>query len=70
MSEPHELEERARAELLKCAQPDGGLFDLGWYLAWSPGREDATLDGTFSAYDLRAIADFMLSHTAKETSNG
>ena len=35
---------------------DGGLYNVGWYLAWSPGNATATLDGTFTADDLEAIA--------------
>ena len=38
---------------------DGGLFNLGWYLGWTPGNEDAVLDGDFTAKDLRAIACYM-----------
>lgn len=38
---------------------DGGLYDLGWYIAWTPGRKDATLDGVFTAKELRAIAVYM-----------
>ena len=41
-----------------CAK-DGGLFCLGWYLAFTPGDENATLDGTFNAEELRSIADYM-----------
>lgn len=36
---------------------DGGLYDLGWYLAWEHGDDDAVLDGRFTPADLRAIAD-------------
>lgn len=43
-------------------EPDGGLYNLGWYLAWKPGQENATLDGMFDAAQLRAIADWMNSH--------
>ena len=43
----------------EAVQPDGGLFDLGWYLAWSPGHDTATLDGEFTADDLIAIAEHM-----------
>jgi hypothetical protein len=41
---------------------DGGLFDLGWYLSWTPGNNAAILDGRFTAADLRAIADHMDHH--------
>lgn len=45
-------------------QPNGGLFsgslyDLGWYLAWTTGHKVATLDGEFTAQQLRDIADVM-----------
>jgi len=40
-------------------QPDGGLFNLGWYLAWTVGEDTATLDGSFTADDLDAIAAHM-----------
>lgn len=28
---------------------DGGLYDLGWYLGWTKGAPEATLDGQFTA---------------------
>ena len=43
----------------EAIQTDGGLYDLGWYLAWTPGEETAVLDGSFTAADLHAIADHM-----------
>lgn len=39
--------------------PDGSLFDTGWYLFWMPGNDEATLDGYFTARQLREIADHM-----------
>ena len=41
---------------------DGGLTSLGWYLAWWPGNDTATLDGSFTADDLEAIAWWMRNH--------
>jgi len=41
---------------------DGGLYNVGWYLAWSQGDATATLDGTFTADDLEAIAWWMRQH--------
>jgi hypothetical protein len=38
---------------------NGGLYCLGWYLAWTPYDKEATLDGEFTAADLRSIADYM-----------
>jgi hypothetical protein len=41
---------------------EGGLYDVGWYLRFTPGRSDATLDGQFTADDLEAIAVYMRAH--------
>lgn len=49
----------ARAVVKACVRPDGGLYDLGWYLGWTPHERAATLDGRFTAAELRAIADHM-----------
>lgn len=38
---------------------DSGLFCLGYYIAWTPGEEKATLDDEFSAEELEAIAWWM-----------
>ena len=38
---------------------DGGLYDLGWYLAWNVGYETACLDGDFTAQQLHDIASHM-----------
>ncbi len=46
-------------DVKKAIQPDGGLYDLGWYLSWNVGDDTATLDGIFSADDLEAIAAHM-----------
>jgi hypothetical protein len=43
-------------------QPDGGLYCLGWYLNWNKGENHVTMDGLFSAADLRAIAAHMEKH--------
>jgi len=52
-------EEKAR-ELLRIAINGKDLRDIGWYLAWKSTYPDwATLDGTFSADDLEAIAWWM-----------
>lgn len=42
--------------------PDGSLHSGGWYLNWDAGDSFATLDGQFSAQDLRDIADHMDNH--------
>ncbi len=51
--------EEAKKRLSAYITKDGGLFDLGWYLAWDHGRGEATLDGSFTAEDLMAIAVYM-----------
>lgn len=52
-------EEKAR-ELLRHSIDGKDLHDIGWYLAWKATYPDwATLDGTFSADDLEAIAWWM-----------
>lgn len=51
---------RIRFPLLTDAiSKDGGLYNLGWYIGWSCGQKEAMLDGTFSADQLRQIADYM-----------
>ena len=45
--------------LKEAIRPDGSLFDLGWYLGWTPGDDEAVLDGRFSIIELRKIADHM-----------
>jgi hypothetical protein len=55
------------SELLKMKeliQPDGGLYCLGWYLAWTPGNKTATLDAEFTSDELRWIADYMDAHSS------
>lgn len=47
------------AEVQDAIQEDGSLHNLGWYLDWHWRSQDATLDGTFTAAELRAIADYM-----------
>jgi hypothetical protein len=55
-------EEQQKEILSRCLQEDGSLFNLGWYVAWSPDRKDATLDGSFTADHLEAIANHMRAH--------
>ena len=40
-------------------QEDGRLYNVGAYLAWTPGDKEATLDGDFDADELEAIAWYM-----------
>lgn len=54
-------------EVLKDAIADnGGLFNLGWYLHWGKGQENAVLDGDFDADELEAIAVYMRGPDATE----
>lgn len=47
-------------EILKGEiQEDGGLFNGGHYIAWTPGDKDACLDCRFTAEELEAIAFWM-----------
>lgn len=48
-------EKMARERLKDSIQPDGTLYDLGWYLAWGNDETEGTLDGTFTVDDLEAI---------------
>ena len=43
-----------------------GLFDLGWYLGYTNGDDEAVLDGSFTAQQLRAIATYMDANTREE----
>lgn len=40
-------------------QKDGSLYCLGWYLSYTPPDQEATLDGEFTANQLRSIAQVM-----------
>jgi len=53
------MEEDEVRELLNGAIAHNGLYSLGWYLGWSYGDDEATLDGEFTADDLEAIAWWM-----------
>jgi hypothetical protein len=52
-------EEKAREILGPDIGADGSLFGGENYLHWSPGEQSATLDGSFTADDLEAIAWWM-----------
>ena len=49
------LDENVKAALT----PEGNLDSLGPYLSWTKGDDTATLDGEFTASELRSIADVM-----------
>lgn len=47
-------------ELLEdCVQSDGSLNNISWYINWAVGDTFVTLDGDFTAEDLKAIAVHM-----------
>lgn len=46
-------------------QPDGSLFNGGWYVSWKPGDKDITLDAEFTIEDLEAIVAHMKKHSKK-----
>jgi len=46
-------------EMRELIRPDGGLYCLGWYVGWSVGDKEVTLDAEFTADQLRWIADYM-----------
>lgn len=52
----------AKEAVSSCALPDGSLHDSGWYLDWSKGSQQATLDGDFTLEELEAIAAWMREH--------
>lgn len=62
--------DEARIILADEIMPEGGLFSLGWYLSWKVGKEDAVLDGQFTADQLEAIALVMRAHKAGVTLDG
>lgn len=64
-----ELITRARdlgpvADISDAIQKDGSLLDVSLYLRWSPGEDEATIDGYFTAPQLRAIVLHMEKHKA------
>jgi len=48
-----------RRPISDYVEPDGSLHRLLPYLRWNVGEETATLDGDYTAAELRAIADHM-----------
>jgi len=51
--------EEAKEYLGEDIQQDGGLSNICNYLDWSPGHEEAVLDGSFTAQELESIAAYM-----------
>lgn len=62
-----EMDEKEARELLGSGtiQDDGNLYDLGWYLEWLIEEDYATLNGTFEAEELEAIAWWMKNKKEK-----
>ncbi len=59
-------DEAKRREVLGDAiQADGSLHRLTEYINWHPEWDEATLDGSFTADELEAIAAHMRAHGAK-----
>ena len=52
-------EKQARKILEDEIESNGELYSLGRYIAWSINDAKATLDGSFTANDLEAIAWWM-----------
>jgi hypothetical protein len=52
-------EAKAREILGEMITPENKLWDAGYYVWWSPHDEEATLDGSFDAATLSAIAWWM-----------
>jgi hypothetical protein len=42
--------------------PDGSMYGIDQWIYWSPPCHTVTLDGEFSASDLRQIAAWMEAH--------
>lgn len=51
-------------ELENIIQPDGGLFDGGHYIAWTPEEKEICLDCRFTVEELEAFAQHMRAHAA------
>jgi hypothetical protein len=47
--------DEAKQILLDDIQADGGLYNLGHYLSWTPGDKTITLDDQFELDELEAI---------------
>lgn len=45
----------AEERVKSWVQPDGGLYGLGAYIAWTPGDNSVVLDGDFTAEEILAI---------------
>jgi len=52
MSKQHEI-------IKNSLQPDGGLYWLAGYVSWNVGDRRVTIDGSYTAEELKAIASHM-----------
>ena len=52
-------EQRAREVLGDIIQPDGSLYCIGHYIAWTKGDTSVCLDCNFDADELEAIVWWM-----------
>lgn len=50
------IADKDKYPLIAGAIKQDGLYDLGWYLGYTNGDKEATLDGKFTARDLQEIA--------------
>ena len=54
--------EEAQKELGEDIQADGGLYNLGHFLHWSPGDATVCLDDYFTIKELEAIVVWIKAH--------
>lgn len=52
-------EAKAIVEQIAAIGKDGGFYNLGRYMAWTPGNTRATLDDQFDAEELIALGTYM-----------
>lgn len=62
--------EEAKKILKDDIQPDGGLYNLGHYMAWSPGDSNICLDCRFDSRELEAIVVYINHQNASRESGG
>ena len=67
MNQPAVYRENTVAD--DALMPDGSLQSglSYWYIDWAPGQGSATLDGYFSARQLRDIADVIDANKIRDT---
>jgi len=61
------MDKQGAREILKDSiRDDGSLYNLGRYIAWTPGHIDACLNCSFTAEELEAVAWWMRNTPYKE----